>query len=193
MLNTCQFIIYIGMWQINYSDGLSIFFSTLRKIAFGEFLDDLKISQSLSNAFGFDVEMKDPTENKVGKERLGEKDIASNLGATLICASILSAIVIAILLILVLIRRKVILSEKNEKRYKAVRNFFLYNPIIRYLMLCALKFYMTAFVMLQAYDNESSVITQSLLILLLMIALPIFLSVVLYRKQYQLEDTDLRS
>ena len=52
LLNTAQFIIYMSLWQVNYSDGLRVLFMTLRKIAFAEFMDDLAISEKFNSAFG---------------------------------------------------------------------------------------------------------------------------------------------
>ena len=49
-----QFLVYIGMWQINYTNRLRFFLEELKRIALGEFLDDLGIEERLIDFFGFE-------------------------------------------------------------------------------------------------------------------------------------------
>ena len=43
LIYVMQFLVYIGMWQINYPKRLQFFFMELKRIALGEFVDDLGI------------------------------------------------------------------------------------------------------------------------------------------------------
>ena len=43
LIYAMQFLVYIGMWNINYPHHLKFFFAELKRIALGEFVDDLGI------------------------------------------------------------------------------------------------------------------------------------------------------
>ena len=44
LINILQFYVYIGMWQVTYTMHCSVVFRELRRVALGEFMDDLEIS-----------------------------------------------------------------------------------------------------------------------------------------------------
>ena len=58
-------------------------------------------SEKFNSAFGFSTEKRLDVEEKVGEERLGKKEVSSNLGGTLI--TMLIIIVLGVLLLLLLI------------------------------------------------------------------------------------------
>ena len=43
LMNTCQFIVYISLWQLNMPAIAKLFFYELKRVAFGEFIDDLMV------------------------------------------------------------------------------------------------------------------------------------------------------
>ena len=52
LFNSTQFLVYIGMWQINYSSSIKTLFKETKRVYLGEYLDDLEIGQRISTAFG---------------------------------------------------------------------------------------------------------------------------------------------
>ena len=78
----------MSLWQIRTEDDLRIVLKELKRIAFGEFIDDLQLSSKITEAFGIQTVKVDDVGDKVGMERLGKDDIWSNFGATLIIACI---------------------------------------------------------------------------------------------------------
>lgn len=51
LILTLQFLVYMAIWQVNYSPLTQLVLYELRKIALGEYLDDLEIGKWLSEAF----------------------------------------------------------------------------------------------------------------------------------------------
>ena len=57
LILTIQFIVIIGaVWQIDYDLNVRIFFYEVKKIVYGEFIDDLEIGSKISNFFGITLE-----------------------------------------------------------------------------------------------------------------------------------------
>ena len=62
LINTLQFLVFIGaVWQIDYTRGTQLFLTELKKIVFGEFVDDLKIGEKISDALN--ISDKDKSED----------------------------------------------------------------------------------------------------------------------------------
>ena len=141
LINTSQFIVYIGMWQINFSDNLGVFFNEIKRVFLGEYIDDLAIGHKISNTLGFETnnDIDDPGQ-KVGLDRLGSTDISANFGPSFILGTICFILLIIMVLSLIRLCNKVTkLTRKNKERLEKIRKKFLYNPIIRYAFLNALK------------------------------------------------------
>ena len=58
LFNTAQFLVYIGMWQINYSRPIQVLFFEIKRIFLGEYIEDLEVGQKMSNAFGIETKNK---------------------------------------------------------------------------------------------------------------------------------------
>ena len=56
LIYAMQFLVYVGMWQINYPKRLQFFFKELKRIALGEFVDDLGIEPRVIELLNFDAE-----------------------------------------------------------------------------------------------------------------------------------------
>ena len=82
-------------------------------------------------------------------ERLGGDNIMSNFGATLVIATIVIVLFIALLFGAIYLARKVNISDKNKKRINDMKQKIFYNAFIRYALLNALKFHMTAFIIMK--------------------------------------------
>ena len=51
LINSTQYLVYIGMWQINYSNRTSVLFKQIKRVFLGEYLDELEMSKKISEAF----------------------------------------------------------------------------------------------------------------------------------------------
>ena len=148
LINACQFIIYISLWQIKLSDKVRLMLNQLRRIVFGEFLDDLDIASKITEFFGLSTKKSEITEEEVGIDRLGSSDLFDNFGPTLIIGSIIFVIFVALLIGTIYLHKKMKVSEKTRKRVHDLKRKVFYNSFIRYLLLNGLKFYMSAFMVL---------------------------------------------
>ena len=59
LILTLQFFVYMSMWQIRYSVTISFIFYQLKKIALGEFLDDLDICGTVFGWLGIEYHQTD--------------------------------------------------------------------------------------------------------------------------------------
>lgn len=56
LIHVLQFYVYMSMWMSQYPAETRFLLMELRKIALGEFMDDLEISNDFNDAMGFEVE-----------------------------------------------------------------------------------------------------------------------------------------
>ena len=54
LYNATQFLVFIGLWQINYSSRITVLFKETKRVFLGEYMDDLEIGQKVSNVFGIE-------------------------------------------------------------------------------------------------------------------------------------------
>ena len=73
----------------------------LKRIVLGEFMEGLELEDIMSEAIGIEPSKKAVTDEKLGKDRLGEPSIFNNLGVTVLIAS-LTFIVIILIVVIVL-------------------------------------------------------------------------------------------
>lgn len=121
----------------------------LRKIALGEFMDDLDLSSKINSFFGIEKEAG-AEEQKVGEDRLGSTSIFASFGATMLIGSIVFAGIIVVIVLLVVNRKKLKVSDKVFGILNKIKQKIFWNAIIRYLFLNYLKLNMSSFVVLKA-------------------------------------------
>ena len=119
----------------------------MKRIAFAEFIDDINAANRITAFFGMETDKGDDVVGeKIGDDRMGS--FFSNLGATLVIGSFVFALIVVAIVLLSKYGRKCKLSEKNKKRVEAIKRKIFFNALIRYLLMNALKLYMSAFVIL---------------------------------------------
>lgn len=111
LINAAQFLVYIGMWQINYSTRIGVLVKEIKRIFLGEYLEDLEIGHKMSSVLGIESnsDVNDPDE-KIGDERLGSDQISANFGITFILATFVFLLIIGLILTVILISRRTTLS-----------------------------------------------------------------------------------
>ena len=106
--------------------------------------------------------------------------------------TIVFVLIIVTVVLLIKYGHKVKLSEKNKKRLESVKNKIFFNALIRYLLMNALKFYMSAMVVLsRSWDDKVSV-SFSFLFLVFLVAIPIVSSRLLYKENDHLIEEPKR-
>lgn len=71
LILTLQFFVYISLWQVRYPSTLHFILYELKRMALGEFMDDVDIAGDVMSLIGIESQKADPTEEKVNEERLG--------------------------------------------------------------------------------------------------------------------------
>ena len=108
----------------------------------------------------------------MGRDRLGKASIGENLGVTILFISIVFVIIILVLFLARWVFQRMKESKKclclYERIQKLQRNIF-YNTIIRYCILNALKFNMTALVSLTDSNRTKGDVAISIIMLACMI------------------------
>ena len=75
LILTLQFFVYIALWQIRYPSTLYFVLFELKRIALGEFMDDLDLGALIMNTVGLAPNEDSSTNEKLGEDRLGPPSI----------------------------------------------------------------------------------------------------------------------
>ena len=152
LIYAMQFLVYIGMWNINYPRKLQFFFDELKRIALGEFVDDLGLEPRILALLNVDEDFD--VEDEVGYERFGSPDLFNSLGVTFYFTLGLFALLLATALLIIFCGRRCDLSEKNAKRLQTLEDQLFYNPVIRLTFLSALKANLTPMLVFKLLSDD---------------------------------------
>ena len=188
LINVLQFLVYISMWQIRYPTLIKFLLFQMRKIALGEFMDDLTITEDVTESIGIPTEKKSVTEEKFGEERLGSGSVLSSFGPTLILVSFLCLFLIIVIVILLCLARKYGLPPKVKNLADKIKAKIFWNAIIRYLLLNALKLNMSGFVALKLSTGLNIDMMIAVVIIAMINFVPLKFFFILYNNHYELED-----
>ena len=50
LINAVQILVFLGIWQILYPDFIKVVLSELRRVSWGEYLDDLEIGKRMNES-----------------------------------------------------------------------------------------------------------------------------------------------
>ena len=158
LINILQFFVYIALWQITFPDLTRTILLGLRRVAMGEFMDDLEIGDRLAEFFGLSAasESKDDLNNeKVGNERLGSKFISENMGVTF---TLIAAFVVTIILLVFSLycccKSCGSTCSKCKELMVKLKDRLFWNPIIRYTYEAALKYNQVALLAIMFGHSE---------------------------------------
>ena len=144
LINILQFFVYIALWQINYPRLTSVILMELRKIALGEFLEELQIGKNLAEFFGIPSDSgseSDLKEDQVGIQRLGSKFISQNLGVSFFVSTALIVLTLGLILgFYWCFKNCQSKFPRLFERLQKLKTKVLWNPIIRYTYLNSIKF-----------------------------------------------------
>ena len=158
----------------------------LRKIALGEFFDDVEVGDWIANIFGMvGYERKNSTDESTSEEdRLGYGDILSIFGPTFIICALLFITLIAVLIAVFIIRKRVNCSEKCGKCFKWLSEKIFFNPIIRYVLLSTVKLQMASLIVFKAAsttDIGTTIDIVAAILILFLVSLSFLLFVLVLR------------
>ena len=147
LINTLQLFVYISLWQIKFPGFSRPILFELRRMALGELIDDLEVGQKVQSMFGIEnLGDNDFEVQKFGRERLGSAELTVNFGPTFLVVLCVIAVLTILAVLLYQLTKKCKLSTKWEERFKKLERRFLFNPMIRFLLLNSLKFNIMAMV-----------------------------------------------
>ena len=97
-----QFIVYIGTWSIQYPEELRFLLYELKRVVNGEFFDDLPVGEYIKEHVLMcdSVEETEFPQQKIGNDRLGEKDINCSYGPSFVAMTAILAVLILLILLL---------------------------------------------------------------------------------------------
>ena len=185
-INTLQFIVFLGIWQISTSDRLRATQVEVKRISLGEYFDDIDIADSM----GIEFLQKDEAEpsEEIGEERMGDSDPLKNLGTTFILLTFVFILVILIILALVWAFRRIKLSEKNQERFEKIKGKIFFNALIRYSLLNAIKLNLIAMFSLSSGDVTGTKKATMVLLLVILALLPLVYTWAVHKKRDTLDQ-----
>ena len=144
-------------------------------------MDDIDIGTAVMDTLGLPADKTSSTEEKVGEERLGSESPLSSFGATLLLSSIVFGIILLIVIIVICIVKRNSTSQKCKACALKLKRAIFFNPIIRYLLLNALKLNMSALMVIKATDPSSSDLAIGIATLTIINGAPLVFYVVINR------------
>ena len=117
LINMMQILVFMSLWLITLPNSLILFQIELKRIVLGEFIDELEIGKHVSDALGLpEREETNVNEQKLDESRLGDDDIFTNIGPTLLIGTGMLLFTVLIAVLLVLICRKSGVSPECKER-----------------------------------------------------------------------------
>mmetsp|Transcript_28884 Transcript_28884/g.38508 ORF Transcript_28884/g.38508 Transcript_28884/m.38508 type:complete len:256 (+) Transcript_28884:67-834(+) len=190
LILTLQFFVYMATWQIRYPGKLHFILYELKRIALGEFMDDLDVGDKVNEIFGLPPNEDSAAEEKVAEERLGSGSVAQNFGVTLLLGTIIFALLLVIILVVIFIAKRANLRDKAKDKVKSLKTKIFWNPIVRYLTLNSLKLSMTAIVVQKAVEKGAGDIASSIGLLVVLNGAPLIFYMALRRNQSTLSEPE---
>ena len=150
LILTLQFFVYISTWQVRFPSTLKFILYELKRMALGEFMDDLDLGGSIMSGLGLESGKTSSADEKVGEARLGATSPLESFGPTLLLGSMLFFLLIFIIVALLVIVKRTNPSPKCHERVAKLKKMVFFNPIIRYFFLNSLKLNMAGFIAFKA-------------------------------------------
>ena len=94
LILTLQFFVYMATWQVRYPGTLHFILYELKRIALGEFMDDLDIGNEINEVLGLPPNEDSAADEEVGEERLGSSSITESFGATLLLGTFVFVLIV---------------------------------------------------------------------------------------------------
>lgn len=195
LILTLQFFVFIAVWQINYPRRIKLLITEFRRMALGEFMDDLDIGSEIANAFNLSSSAESAADEKVGEERLSSgRSVIGSFGITQLLILISLCTLILLLMIAIKMKSKIELSEKVKKLIERVKSYIFFNPIIRYLLLNSIKLNFMALIIFRPPIGNSLNIALATIVVMVNIGVPIFFYMLLRRNNESLiEEQKLKT
>ena len=180
------------MWQIRYPSTLQFLLYELKRVALGEFMDDLDVGNQVNEMIGLPPNENSSTDEAVGEERLGSGSITQSFGATLLLCTMIFVAIVLVIVIIIFIARRVELSDKRKAQVKNLKTKVFWNPIVRYLQLNSMKLYMSSIVAMNVASKSTADLGSSIAILTLLICTPLVFWVTLSRNKDSLTSSSTK-
>ena len=136
IMNLLQFLIFMEIWQISLPPTTRVILSNLKSLALLEFIPTKTFKNGLKSLFGIslsdDPKVKDScsVEDPSGVDRVASNDLIDNMGAMLLIA----AIIFAVLVLLVLLRVAQKRCACAKKAFDSIKKKLFWNTFLRYVL-----------------------------------------------------------
>ena len=184
LLNNFQLFIFIGMWQVSWPDFSNTVLKELKRIALGEFFDDIDFGRDASESLGMDPGEKD--EEPTGKDRLGSDSIIDNLGISLVLITVGIFFLFISVCFCDLIANKYKISDKNRGRVTKCKQRVMFNPLLRFSLLNTLKWNLLSLASFTIRVGTIPDTVFGVFIFIAMLCLPFFYARILYKAKDRL-------
>ena len=151
-------------------------------------MDDLTVTEDVTESIGIPVSKKSATEEKVGDERLGSESVLAGFGPTLILVSFLCLFLIIVIVILLCLAKKYGLPAKVKSLVDKIKAKIFWNAVVRYLLLNSLKLNMSGLVAVKLSTGLNIDLMIAVGIIAFINFVPIKFFLILYNNHYELED-----
>ena len=136
IMNLLQFLIFMEIWQISLPPTTRVILSNLKSLALLEFIPTETFKNGLKSLLGISlsddpkVEDSCSVEDPSGVNRVASNDLINNMGAMLLIA----AIIFAVLVLLVLLRVAQKRCACAKKAFDAIKKKLFWNTFLRYVL-----------------------------------------------------------
>ena len=186
-------MVYIATWKVRYPVKTKFLLHEFRRIALGEFMEDLEVGNKISSILGIESNDSSAVDEAVDEdERLGtQNSIFSNFGITFVIGSALLTFIVLLIVLLIIASRRYQCSTKNKARMKSLKQKIFFNPIIRYLLLNALKLNFVSLVLFKSTEARTlKEVAVSVLTLAAVNISPLIFFYVLRKNRSRLDEED---
>ena len=157
LINALQLVVFLGIWQILFPHFLKVVLFELKRVSWGEYIEDFEIVQYFNEQiWGSDEEEEilEAGSDAIGIERLGSPNLFKNIGLSVIFMSLIFLLTAIMIALVDLCCRNKELSDKAKKRIEKMKREMKYNPLIRYMLLNSLNFNFSAICVFMHADSK---------------------------------------
>ena len=208
MINTLQFVVFFTEWNVQMPPNAILAIKTFRVIALGEFIPSEWLTNSIKNVFkdessasdgaseASEDEEEDENDEEAGSAKAVEEDksnVLANMGVMLVILLMLLVLIVIVLLSIRFCKKGSFLHTKFEQLKKKL----FWNSFFRFVLQSYLKTVLGCLFAIRLMSFATGTKTTSALIslfmLIVLVAAPIFISVLMHRNRERLPRTAVKS
>ena len=143
-------------------------------------MQDIELTNVLARSLGLTTNEKGATDEKLGEDRLGDGSFYDTIGFSILLVSAALLLILIVILLVICISKRCSQSAKWHERRLKLREYIFYTPLLRYMILNALKLNISATLALKAVEGSLSNRIVGYALMLFMLITPAVLSWILW-------------